>query len=121
MEPAGNERDPIEARLDVFVHPAFRSAARTLLEAAVDEARRRGWRWLTAQVTAVDADKTGILEAAGFREVATLPAAVRFGGREHDARLLRTGGGMKDARAVLPGHRVLRARWRRSPQRRALG
>lgn len=89
MEPAGNERDPIEARLDVFVHPAFRSAARTLLEAAVDEARRRGWRWLTAQVTAADAEKAGVLEAADFREVATLPAAMRFGGREHDARLLR--------------------------------
>ena len=89
MEPTGNERDPIEARVDVFVHPAFQSDAGTLLDAAIDEARRRGWRWLTAQVTAVDVEKAGVLETAGFRELATLPAAVRFRGREHDARLLR--------------------------------
>jgi GNAT superfamily N-acetyltransferase len=89
LEPSGNERDPIDARVDLFVHPAFRSSAGTLLDAGVSEARSRGWRWLTAQVTMEDAEKGEILASAGFRQAATLPAAVRFGGRDHDVRLLR--------------------------------
>jgi hypothetical protein len=89
LEPTGNERDPIEARMDLFVHPAFGSSAGALLAAGVAEARSRGWRWLTVQVTPEDEAKAELLAGAGFREVALLPAAVRFEGRVHDVRLLR--------------------------------
>ena len=89
LEPTGNERDPVEARLDLFVHPAFRSTADRLLQAALAEARERGWRWLSVQVADGDDDKASVLAEAGFRDVATLPAAIRIGGRDRDVRLLR--------------------------------
>jgi len=89
LEPSGNERDPVEGRLDLFVHPGFAADAGTLLGAALDAARARGWRWLTAQVTDEDAEKAALLEAANFREIARQPAGVRVGGRLRDVRLLR--------------------------------
>ena len=89
VEPSGNERDPVEGRLDLFVHPAFTTDAGILLGAALDAARARGWRWLSAQLTDDDVEKASLLEEAGFREVARLPTAVRFGGRQRDVRLLR--------------------------------
>jgi GNAT superfamily N-acetyltransferase len=89
LEPSGNERDPVEARLDLFVHPAFTGSASTLLAAALAEARRRSWRWLLVHIADGDEEKAALLEGVGFRSVVTLSTAVRIGGRERAVRLLR--------------------------------
>ena len=89
LEPSGNERTPIDGRLDLFVHPWFVRDAGALLDAAVETATRLGWRWVTAQALPGDDEKAALLAERGFRDVARLPGAVRIGGRDLDARLTR--------------------------------
>ena len=89
MEPHGNEKAPLGVDIDLFVHPAFRARAGTLLAAALTEARTRGWRWLRAELGAADAAKRAVLEAAGFRVVARMPQALAIGDALQDVDVLR--------------------------------
>jgi GNAT superfamily N-acetyltransferase len=89
MEPSGNEKAVRGALVDVFVHPEFHDQAPVLLAAMTAEARARDWRWLRADLGSGDAAKRTLLETAGFREVARLPAAIEIGGLPQDAHILR--------------------------------
>jgi hypothetical protein len=89
MEPRGNEKEPIAADVDLFVHPAFVDQAGTLLEAMLAAARRKGWRWLRAELGDADEAKRALLERRGFREVGRLPDAFSIGGNLHAVRILR--------------------------------
>ena len=95
MEPRGNEREPLGAEIDIFVHPAFVDHAGLLLARMVQEGSERGWRWLIAQLGDDDTQKRELLEATGFREVVRLADALSFGGTRQGLRILRMelGGG----------------------------
>ena len=89
LEPRGNEKAVLGADVDLFVHPAFRRDAGTLLAAVLAEAGARGWRWLRAELGAADAAKRALLEAAGFRPVARMPRALAIGDALQDVAVLR--------------------------------
>ena len=89
MEPRGNEKAPVGADVDLFVHPAFVGEAGTLLGTMLAEARRTGWRWLRAELGDADAEKRAVLEGVGFREVARLPDALSIGGELQAVRILQ--------------------------------
>ena len=89
MEPRGNEKAPVGADVDVFVHPVFHGAAEMLVAAMAEEARTRGWRWLRAELGERDAAKRELLSRAGFREVGRVPGAIVIDGAPEDARVVR--------------------------------
>jgi len=89
IEPRGNDREPVAADLDLFVHPAFRNRAGALLDAAVAVGAGLGLRLLRAELGAGDAEKRALLESAGFREIVRLAEALSIGGNRQDVHLLR--------------------------------
>jgi GNAT superfamily N-acetyltransferase len=89
MQPRGNEKAVLGGDVDVFVHPAFRHGAATLLAAMAAEGRRLGWRWLRTEVPLDDDDKRRTWHAAGFRPEGRLPAAISIAGRELEVEVLR--------------------------------
>jgi GNAT superfamily N-acetyltransferase len=89
IEPRGNDREPVAADVDLFVHPAFRDRASALLDAAVAAGRRLGYRSLCAELGADDPEKRALLESGGFREIVRLAGALSIGGNSQDVHLLR--------------------------------
>jgi GNAT superfamily N-acetyltransferase len=89
MEPAGFEKEPLGANVDLFVHPDFVADARHLLEATAAEARGRGLRWLRAELGDGDDAKAALFEAAGFREIGREPDALSIGGERQGIRIFR--------------------------------
>jgi GNAT superfamily N-acetyltransferase len=89
MMPAGFEKEPLGANVDLFVHPSFLADALRLLEAMIAEARGRGWRWLRAELGDGDDAKAALLESARFREIGREPDALSIGGVRRGIRIFR--------------------------------
>jgi GNAT superfamily N-acetyltransferase len=89
MQPAGFEKEPLGANVDVFVHPAFVAHGRRLLDAMAAEARKRGWRWLRVELGDGDDTKATLLKLVGFREIGREPDALSIGGVRQGIRIFR--------------------------------